>query len=289
MEPIFADHASAVDVRVRRLTLDDLRDCLLLAIDRQWLPEEAKWRLLFEVGEVYGIDDPAGGLAGTVVLTRYGATLAAVSMVLVASRHGRRGLGRRLMEHVLARAGQATVFLTATEYGRGLYEKVGFETIGKVVTHTGRLSLQPEDFKHSGVRPAHEGDVAAAVALDAHASGAPREKVITRLFTFAERLRVVERDNEIVGFGAAWRNIDTVVVGPVVAGDTATARALVTELVSDAHGQVRLDLDTRHAELTAWAASRGLSPAFSTALMVRNGPLPGARDHLFAPVMVALG
>ncbi|MEV7967064.1 GNAT family N-acetyltransferase [Sphaerisporangium sp. NPDC088356] len=289
MESVFAGRPGVTDVPVRRLGPGDVRDCLLLAIDRQWLPEEAKWRLLFEVGEVYGIDDPAGGLAGTTVLTRYGSGLAAISMVLVASRHGRMGLGRRLMLHALQQAGDATVFLTATQYGRGLYEKLGFETVGTVATHIGHLVPEPEDYKLDGVRPAHEGDLEAVLALDARASGAPRTRLITRLFTFAEQTRVVERGGAMVGFGAAWRRVDHVVAGPVVGESTAVAQALIAELVTGAHGQVRLDIDTRHAELTAWAVARGLTMAFDTALMVHGGPLPGDLDHLFTPVSLALG
>ncbi|MFC4587486.1 GNAT family N-acetyltransferase [Sphaerisporangium corydalis] len=289
MESVFTGEVSVTDVSVRRLGLHDLRDCLLLAIDRQWLPEEAKWRLLFEVGEVYGIDDPAGGLAGTAVLTRYGRRLAAVSMVLVASRYGRMGLGRRLMLRALDEAGGATVFLTATRYGRGLYEKLGFEAVGTVARHIGHLRLTPADLTHAGIRPARQADLGAVIALDAHASGATRTHLITRLFTFAERLRVVERGGEIIGFGAAWRNVDSVVVGPVIAETTALARTLITGLVNGLYGPVRLDIDTRHAELAAWAESRGALRVDATALMVHGGPLPGARDHIFTPVMVALG
>ena len=61
------------------LTLDDLPDCLALAQDREWLPEDHKWRLLFAVGTAYGLRDEAGDLAGTTVLTRYGTGLAAVA------------------------------------------------------------------------------------------------------------------------------------------------------------------------------------------------------------------
>ncbi|MDH2429821.1 GNAT family N-acetyltransferase [Sphaerisporangium sp. TRM90804] len=280
---------SVNDVPIRALDLGDLRDCLLLAVDRRWLPEEAKWRLLFDIGEVYGVDDPAGGLAGTAVVARYGPGLAAVSMVLVAARHGRKGLGRRLMLHVIERAAGATLFLTATEYGRTLYERVGFTEIGTVVTHTGPLAPLPADLACEGIRPARPDDVEAMVRLDAEASGAPRAELVSRLPAFAERVRVVERDGAVVGFGAAWRNVDNVVIGPVVAESTAMAVGLVSHLAAGVHGPVRLDLDDRHADLTAWAVGRGVAPAFSTALMVHGGPLPGRRDRLFTPVMVALG
>jgi hypothetical protein len=44
---------------ITRLRQDDLGACLELAADRGWQPEPRKWALLFEVGEVYGIRDPA--------------------------------------------------------------------------------------------------------------------------------------------------------------------------------------------------------------------------------------
>ena len=82
-----------VTMNLRRLALADLDDCTRLAKDREWLPETRKWALLFEVGEVYGVDAPDGdGLASTTVLTRYGTGHAVISMVLTASRYGRRGL-----------------------------------------------------------------------------------------------------------------------------------------------------------------------------------------------------
>jgi hypothetical protein len=80
---------------ITRLGSGDLDACLELAAGREWRPERRKWALLFEVGEVYGIRDPDGGLAGSVTLTRYGPDLAIVSMMLVAARFGGRGLGRR--------------------------------------------------------------------------------------------------------------------------------------------------------------------------------------------------
>ena len=96
---------------IRRLSAADLAACVELAADRGWPPERNKLRLLFAVGEAYGIDDPAGGLAAMVVLTRYGRQLAAVGTMVVASRFGRRGLGQRLTTYLLEQAGPALVYL----------------------------------------------------------------------------------------------------------------------------------------------------------------------------------
>jgi GNAT superfamily N-acetyltransferase len=76
---------------------------------------------------------PDGGLAGAVVLARYPPALAVMGMLLVASRHGRRGVGRTLMQHVMAQV----VYLHATAQGRPLYERLGFTVTGAVIRHIG--------------------------------------------------------------------------------------------------------------------------------------------------------
>ncbi|GIH20368.1 GNAT family N-acetyltransferase [Rugosimonospora africana] len=272
--------------RIERLTPHDLPACLALAEDREWLPEEHKWRLLFAVGTVYGLRDDAGDLVGTTVLTRYGNRLAAISMVLVATRYGRRGLGRRLMAHALGEAGDATVFLNATRHGRPLYEKLGFVRIGATHTHVG--PFEPTD--PAGTSDAGPGDLAAMLRLDAEVCGADRGHVVRRLPDFAERIRVVRRQGIVSGFAGAWRNVDNVVIGPVIARDETDARALMGDIAATVDGPVRLDLDGRHPGLREWAARRGVPESGSTTVMAYGAPaLPGDRDRWFVPLMQALG
>ena len=271
---------------ITRLGPGDLNACLELAAGRDWRPERRKWALLFEVGDVYGIRDPAGGLAGSVTLTRYGPDLAIVSMMLVAARFAGRGLGRRLMSHVLAQAGDTTTFLYATPLGRPLYDKVGFRAVGSVTTSVGRFTGGPA----GGTRPAEPRDRDAILALDAEAVGADRTDLLTRYFGLAEQLRVIERDGAVRGFAAAAANVENVVVGPLVAPDLDVARTLIADVASAIDAPVRLDLDHRHDGLLEWAAERGVTPANDASLMVRGGrDLPGARERLILPVMQALG
>ncbi|MGW0650707.1 GNAT family N-acetyltransferase, partial [Streptomyces umbrinus] len=117
---------------IRRLTPRDLTACADLSENRGWPREEHKWGLLLTAGTGYGIDDPDGGLVTACVVTSYGPqdrpALAAIGMVLVAERHARQGVGRRLMRHVVAELGTTPVTLHATPYGRPLYEELGFKT-----------------------------------------------------------------------------------------------------------------------------------------------------------------
>jgi GNAT superfamily N-acetyltransferase len=266
---------------LRRLTMDDLDDCARLAKDRGWLPERHKWRLLFEIGEPYGIEAPDGdGLAATNILTRYGDDHAVVSMVLTASRYNRQGMGLRLMEHVLERAGDRTVSLHATEIGRPLYERLGFRTAGAVAKHTGVFRGEPS----GRTRTATEADLGWILALDAEVFGTDRSAALRRMFSFGLHVRVADG-----GFGQCWRNDDNVVIGPVVAQDERTARDLIGDLALEAGGEVRMDLDLARRDLVGWAGEHGIGDPWQVALMVRHGDLPGDRARQFLPFMQALG
>lgn len=271
---------------IRRLTSADLPACLDLAGDRQWLAEEHKWRLLFEIGTVYGVRDDAGDLIATATLTRF-ADLAAVSMVLVATRYSRRGLGTRLMTHVLAEAGEAHVFLNATVYGRPLYERLGFVTVGTTSTYLGTPTRTGAP---GGSRAARAADLPAIRALDARVNGVDRAALMARLPAFVERLRVVEREGVITGYAGAWRNLDTTVIGPVIASSPVDAAALIGDLRASAETVVRLDLDERCPWLHEWARERGLVLRNTADFMTHRGrALPGVRDQWFAPLTQALG
>jgi predicted N-acetyltransferase YhbS len=273
-------------MEILRLGPDDLDDCLALARSRGWAPDRRKWRLIFQVGEISGLRAPDGALAGCVALTRYGDALAAVGMMLVSERFGRQGLGGRLMEHVLAVAGPATVFLYATALGRPLYERLGFRAIATVTTSAGSFS-GPAD---GGTRPAADGDAAAIRALDARALGGDRTALLDGLLPLADAVRVIERDGAVAGYGAAREGGGQLAIGPLVAPDLDTARALIADLAAPAGGVVRMDIDDRHDGLLAWAQARGLAPADRTWLMVHGDrELPGDPAWSGLPAMLAVG
>lgn len=278
---------------IRRLTPRDLTACADLSEDRGWPREEHKWGLLLAAGKGYGIDDPEGGLVSACVVTEYGTTghpgLRAIGMVLVAERHARQGVGRRLMQHVLAEAATAPLTLHATPYGQPLYEELGFKV-------TGRAEMIVGNFTPGGrtpaipTRPATAEDVTTILRLDEEVFGADRTHVITRLPAFADHLHVAVENGRIIGYAAAWPNMDTHVVGPLIARNTETAKALITSLAARTDRTLRTDIDVRHDELLAWVKDRGLrSVAFNAVMTYGVTELPGDWTRRFAPVTVAAG
>ncbi|MDX6361185.1 MAG: hypothetical protein QOC85_188, partial [Streptomyces sp.] len=227
------------------------------------------------------------------VVTEYGPRdrpdLAAIGMVLVAERHARQGVGRRLMRHVVAEMSTTPLTLHATPYGRPLYEELGFKV-------TGRAEMVLGHFKpggtHPGVatRPATAEDLATILRLDEEVFGSDRTHVITRLPAFADQLRVAEENGRIIGYAAAWPNMETHVVGPLIARDTETAKALLASLAAHTDRPLRTDIDVRHDELLVWAKERGLAPVGFNAVMTYGVPeLPGDWTRRFAPLTVAAG
>ncbi|NMO19951.1 GNAT family N-acetyltransferase [Pyxidicoccus fallax] len=277
---------------MRALTLDDVSRCLELAAGRDWAPEALKWRLLLSTGQGFALEAPGGDLAGAVVATPYGGKAAAIGMMLVAAAHEGQGLGRRLMAHALAHVGPVPTLLYATPQGRPLYERLGFVEVDTLHKHLGRVrDLAPAAVPRGlEVRAMTAADLDAVAALDDEAFGAPRPALLRSLWEVSVRACVAVREGRLAGYGLAWPNLDTVMIGPLVASGDEVARALVGELVRGQEGLLRLDLPSRFTAMSAWATSLGLErhpPA--PMMMLHSDRAPGRREHLYAVAMHALG
>ncbi|MFI7408239.1 GNAT family N-acetyltransferase [Streptomyces sp. NPDC049627] len=278
---------------IRRLTPRDLTACADLSEDRGWPREEHKWGFLLTAGKGYGIDDPDGGLVSACVVTAYGPQnrpdLGAIGMVLVAERHARRGVGRRLMRHVISAMGTTPLTLHATPNGQPLYEELGFKTTGRAEMVRGHFTTGGSGSRVT-TRAATAEDLTAILRLDEEVFGTDRTHIITRLPAFTDQLRVAEENGRIIGYAGAWPNMDTQVVGPLIARDTETAKALIASLAAHTDRPLRTDIDVRHDELLTWVKEHGLtSVAFNSVMTHGITELPGDWTRRFAPLTVAAG
>ncbi|MFE6664061.1 GNAT family N-acetyltransferase [Streptomyces sp. NPDC057697] len=276
---------------IRRLTPDDLVACADLCEDRGWPRDEHRWRLLLTAGIGYGVDDPEGkGLMASCVVTTYGSRLTAIGMLLVAERYARQGVARQLMNHVIAACADVPVSLYATAAGQPLYEQLGFSAVGRSQRVTG--FFRPTDESPDGVhvRPATAEDLHAMVRLDSDVFGADRTHLLARLPAYADHIRVARTEGELIGYAAAWPSEQTHVVGPLIARDTATARALVSSLAEATDRPLRADIDARHTGLLEWFEKCGLRLGSTTTVMTLGASdLPGDWTRRHAPLTVATG
>jgi GNAT superfamily N-acetyltransferase len=117
--------------KVRHLKTSDLDDLLVLSGAAGWNQTAADWeRTLALSGEfAYGIE-ASGRIVSTTTAVRHGLDLAWIGMVLTHPEHRGKGYARQLLEHTLKQlrsAGVPWVKLDATEQGRPIYAKLGFE------------------------------------------------------------------------------------------------------------------------------------------------------------------
>jgi GNAT superfamily N-acetyltransferase len=260
---------------IRALGRADLPACSDLAESRSWPREPPKWTLLHDVGRVFGIDAPDGdGLAATAVLVSFG-SVSFISMVLVAARFERRGLGRAITAHAVAAAGDGVVCLHASKFGQRLYESMGFVLDGGCQGHVGTFA----DDGGPGARVT--SDLTEVARLDFEAQGVDRRPLL-------ERLGTAYAVHGGFAFGVDIGHVT--VIGPVVAASEERARALIRGVARSAPGDVRVDPDFRFPELTAWVRERGLVPTAPAPRLVLAGrSLPGDPARRFAPFTRALG
>jgi hypothetical protein len=207
-------------------------------------------------------------------------------MMLVDPAHGGRGLGRALMGHALAVAGDATVALFATSAGRPLYERVGFVTLAENRSFRGRYGGEASGL----TEPATDTDRPEILDLDRAVTGCDRGRMLEAYTSMAEQLRVRRDEGAITGYAGMWRRGDVAVIGPVIAENSDTAIALGADLAASAGGDVRIEVGDGRAELAAWAAATGLAHASTTSVMTLGGrALPGDRSRWFMPVTLATG
>ncbi|KQT82772.1 GNAT family N-acetyltransferase [Aurantimonas sp. Leaf443] len=277
----------ARDITLETMDERHLDEAVRLSGEAGWPHRHDDWRLVLAASDgLVALDGEA--VVGTVVTTRFDASTAAINMVIVDAAMRGRGIGRRLMEAALARAGDGGCRLTATQDGLPLYEKLGFVATGEIVQHQGeRGSVAAPD----GVEWAQEGDLSRIADLDAKAQGFRRDRVLAALGRVARY--AVLREGGAVEAAAARRPFGRgTVIGPILARSPQEALRLLDFLLAqEAQGAfTRVDTD-RSTGLGPHLAERGLVHV-GGGIAMRRGPAasgPATPYRTFALINQALG
>lgn len=228
-----------------------------------------------------------GVLVGTGVGTVNGA-VGWVGTIWVDPAHRGAGLGRALTEAViddLERAGCRTLLLVATDQGRLLYERMGFElqTRYRILEAPGLDADEPPD---EAVRPFATGDLGAILALDRAATGEDRGHAIRR-FASPEGTKVIAMDGQVRGYviRAPWGGGATVALDPADAMRILQAR----RHASGPGGRVRVGLVEENAAGLAHLEAAGLLPIWSAPRLIRGEPLNWRPDRIWGQFNHAMG
>jgi predicted N-acetyltransferase YhbS len=284
------DRKTEVALRYRRMTEKDIEAAHRLSLAVRWPHRLEDWAFVQRLGAGYVAEDDTG-LVGTVMCWSHGQEYASVGMVIVAAEWQGKGVGRKLMALVMAELGERNVLLHATEAGKPLYQKLGFEAIGTIHQHQGTVFKSPLMPLQPGerLRPLGARDAPRLAALGARAAGMPRATVLAAMLEVAEGV-VIDRYDEVTGVALLRRFGHGYAIGPVIAPDIDRAKALISHWTGT-YGGAFLRIDVSGASgLSPWLTELGLVQVDSVLAMARGEPPrhdPGVR--LFAIVNQALG
>ena len=235
--------------------------------------------------------DRADRLIGVGSGIAYGA-LGFVGNMIVDGDHRRRGIGSVILEAVidfLVGRGATRLELSATDDGRPLYARQGFEPIGPstIVRVPRRFARLAADVEVSDAGPAAVAELA---AYDAPRFGGDRRAILGRMLSDPDRPAIVaRRDGQLVGYG--WVRPDGERIGPLLADSPEIVTSLVGEAFDRLPSAERLSLnlppDNRAgaerlaalgAELESWEGR-----------MTRGPQVPRRDDTIYGNVVGALG
>jgi GNAT superfamily N-acetyltransferase len=268
-----------------------LAGCLALSTSARWNQNAADWRLMLYIGRGWGILLADGTLAASTLVLPYG-RFAWVSMVLALPSQRRKGYATRLLRTALAalRERALTPILDATPDGRAVYAQEGFvDTWG-----FRRLQLRAPAAafeRPAGARALRESDWPRLLELDARAFGASRETLLRAL---AARLPaaalVLEGARGPQGFLLGREGREALQLGPLVAHDAGTARALLAAALTAVRPPLYLDLVDREPGLGAWLESLGFAFQRPFTRMVHGASAaPGEAGLVYCPAGPELG
>lgn len=277
---------------LRPLATGDLAAAQALTRAVGWPHRREDWALALRLGSGVAAEQD-GTLLGTALRWTYGAADARIGMIVVAPSAQGRGLGRLLTRRALAPLRRRGVTLHGTEAAMALYASLGFAKLGVVrqlqgaAIRPGVLALRAGE----RLRPIGRSDPERLAALDQVATGWDRRRMLAALLDAGSGV-VLDRAGTIRGFALLRRFGHGHVIGPVVAPDAASAKAMVLHCLATHAGQfMRIDVP-EETGLVAWLLRLGLADAGAVTFM-RRGPAPPAcrrgQPGVYALASQALG
>lgn len=265
--------ALTCNVRLRPFRASDLEAAHALSAELHWPHRLEDWQFALAHGTGV-VAERDGCVVGTALRWLCGTDRATLGLVIVSPALQGQGIGRRLMTALLQDTGRRNVLLHATADGQALYERLGFRSVGEIRQHQGIAAKAPWPALAEGerLRPPDRHDADVLAALDVKAAGLPRAPVLHRLLN-DEQVVVFERNGQAVGFSVLRHFGRGHAIGPVVAPDVASSRALIAHWCHLYAGKfLRIDVDAESG-LPEWLESLGLQRAGKATAMVR-GKLP---------------
>lgn len=278
----------------RTASLHDIPAILELRRAVGWAAHEWALRLAItpDTARCIVVEDDSGRLVAVGSGVAY-APIGFVGNMIVAEDHRRHGLGGFVLESVVAyleEQGCTRLELFATEDGRPLYARHGFEHIapGSRVRLTHDLVTAADatvEILDGG--PAMLDELA---SYDAERFGGPRRDLLELMLgDDSHSTLVARRGPALAGFG--WLRPDDDRIGPWVADDPGAAAAILREAFRrlPAGRELTANLPMSNDVALRWVRRHGIEPDPWDGRMGRGAAIPRREDAIYGNTVGALG
>ena len=231
-----------------------------------------------------------GEPVASISVPAYDTKFAFLGLYIVREDYRGRGHGWEIWQEGMRRAGERTVGLDGVVAQQDNYRKSGFELVHRNVRYGGRVEVEPPG-PESGVRSLAGVPVDAVFEYDAPLFPSARRGFLgCWLNPLRRRVRVLERDGEVAGYGVLRPCRQGFKIGPLFADDEEAADLIFRALAAKAGGaELFLDLPEPNGDALALAKRYDLKPVFETARMYRGSPPDLPLDRIFGITTFELG
>ncbi|MDR6806599.1 GNAT superfamily N-acetyltransferase [Dyadobacter sp. BE34] len=262
-------------ITIRQMLLTDIPFGMQLVQQAGWNQLEADWhRALTLHPEGCFLAEQASGIpAGTVTTCildgrqsddrhsreRHAGTIAWIAMVLVDTSMRNQGIGQKMMEHAVAHLdslGIETQRLDATVFGKGLYEKLGFQEEYEVVRMKG-ISKMHERLDDEAMPWPSETSLPPILDLDFRITGTHRQAFLHSLLRSNTFYYSMFEDD--LAYAGSRKGRNAVQLGPAVASTPEAGRQICDAMLHHFNGMpVFIDIPVPNKAALRWAKSNGL-------------------------------
>jgi GNAT superfamily N-acetyltransferase len=277
-------------ITLRAMVSGDLLQAHRLSQAVGWGHRLEDWQMMFDLGRGFVGVDRGGVVQGVGLWWPFGEDYATLGMIIVSPQLQRSGIGRGLMESILAAAGARRVQLNATSEGLRLYESMQFVPASKICTHVGSISGETRPVLGGGsVREIRASDWPVLRNLDRRASSMDRTGLLDALAR-ESRGFVAESGDRISGYVLCRQFGRAKVLGPLVAEGEQSALALLSSAAIETRGVLRADIPEDASLLARWLIGANLPQVGQVQTMWRGGaPSGDGRTRVFGLASQALG
>lgn len=264
--------------QIEALTMERIGQLHELTMSVFWSHRQPDLELAVRLGKGYLALDEIGRPLASAMSFCSGDDFASLGMMVTTPRLQALGTGGRLLHRVMVDCIGRDLRLSATREGYRLYEGAGFVPVATVYQHHGRARAirPPEAVPGLVIRPFEPRDMAALLALDAHAFGAVRSRILEALFAVCEVV-VAERGQSIEGYAMLRSFGKGRLIGPIVAEQDGVAMHLAAHFIRQFEGEfLRVDRMVESERFAAFLAAAGLG-IYDTVTDMRMGRLRRAQ------------